>query len=94
VYEDDGSDLHSHNEVALYVIGKPNFGFAKNDFIDATGKQVFAETSHSPHGLIRALAKAVAFGEEEKARFLVEFDADTISVMNKAAIAGMPLYSI
>jgi hypothetical protein len=91
--EGDDTPLNGHYEEALYLVPKPGYGLAKNSFIHSSGSMVFCETTHTALNLVTAIANKIHASEQERRRFLFEFDADGPSVLNKLVAKGLAVFS-
>lgn len=87
----DPSDLETggHHGVGLYVVTAEGQGFAKNDFIDATGREAFAVTT----AIMAELSHKLGYDDEERARIHLGFLDDTLHVGAGLVAPGMPVFA-
>jgi hypothetical protein len=87
--ETDPDDaLGGHNGSGLYLIDEENVGFAKNAFIDDTGRWAFCLTLPK----MRQIAHMIGGSEEERERILLGFLDDSLHVGGGIVAEGMPVF--
>lgn len=88
------SPTDNHLEEGAALIRTPGLGFAKNRFVAITGgRQVFVETVTTGHSIAAKIISKIGGSDLEKARFLLEFDDDTLQVLNTLAAQGLPAFA-
>jgi hypothetical protein len=83
------SETHGHNEAGVYVITSENQGFAKNEFVEDTGRQAFAVTFKTMQDIARKLGGS----DEERLDILLGFVDDTLHVGAGLVMPGMPVFA-
>jgi hypothetical protein len=74
-----GTDLtHNHHERGAYDIEEENVGFAKNEFVERTGDQLFAYT----RAFAAELADVIGGSDDEREMLRMAFDYDLLDVGN------------
>lgn len=86
---DDTHETRGHLEEGIYIIGEDGKGFAKNNFVNDTGRQAFAVTVPK----MRQLAHILGASEEERHRIFVAFIDDVLHVSNGLVAEGMPVFA-
>jgi hypothetical protein len=86
---DKQDETGGHHEAGLYVVTREGRGFAKNAFIDKTGRQAFAVTVPK----MRQLADLLGGSDEEKHRILMAFIDDALHVSNLLVAEHMPVFT-
>lgn len=84
---------HGHNGSGLYVVRTPGVGFAKNDFIDRTGKESFATTVSTADTLTQDIISRIGGSQEERARLRLEFAVDPAQVLNQLVVRDFPAFA-
>jgi hypothetical protein len=87
----DPNDLvtHGHHAQGIYAVTEPNFGFAKNEMIEATGQESFAVTAYT----MADIANKLGGSAEERERIRYGFYDDTLHVGNGLVTLGMPVFA-
>jgi len=84
--QDDPTHGHYADGVALF----DDIGFAKNQFIEDTGKWALAVT----RSMFMELAGKLGATEEERTRMLVAFADDLLNVSDKIIAPDMPVFAL
>ena len=82
-------ETHGHNGSGVYIVQQPGKGLAKNEFIEATGKQSFAVTAPK----MIELAELLDPTKEGRMRILLGFVDDTFHVGAGIVTKDMPVFS-
>ncbi|HVU59647.1 MAG TPA: hypothetical protein VHC98_02310 [Candidatus Saccharimonadales bacterium] len=85
--EDHHDPQHGHHENVIYVDTVAGTGFAKNEYVESTGRQAFAVTP----SIVSEVTHLLCTNEAEGRRFHVAWADDTLSVGAGLAVAGMPI---
>jgi hypothetical protein len=84
---------HGHHAAGVYVIKSADRGFAKNQFIDMTGREAFATTVSAAATLTNRIISRIGGSQEERARLRLEFAIDTPQVLNELVVKGIPVFA-
>jgi len=87
--DQDDPVTHGHNEAGVYVVTDENQGFAKNEFIEDTGRQAFAVTFRT----MQEIADKLGGSDEERMAILLGFIDDTLHVGAGLVMPGMPVFA-
>ena len=85
----DDKETAGHNASGLYVITEENAGFAKNAFIEDTGRWSFGLTPPK----MRQIAHMLGGSAEERERILLAFIDDSLHVSSGIVTEGFPVFS-
>jgi hypothetical protein len=78
-----------HHGAGVYVIDRPNVGFAKNGMIQDTGQEAFCVTLPK----MRQIANMLGGSDEERQAILLGFADDTLHVGGGIVVEGMPVFA-
>lgn len=82
-------ETHGHNGSGIFVISQENVGFAKNDFIEDTGRQAFAVTAAK----MVEMAQLLDPTEEGRMRIILGYVDDTLHVGAGIVTKDMPVFA-
>jgi hypothetical protein len=86
--DENDHETHGHHASGLNAIRQTGFGFAKNEFIERTGKEAFGYTAWKAD----QLANSLGVDDEERYRIRLGFAIDSPAVLNKLVIKGFPAF--